>query len=412
MNQFASEHLKNTNFERFITVWLVLGGVFALIGNAASDIWLIITGLLFLVFSALQREWGWLSTRWVQLALVFWLWLLFTSAISEWPSRSFSSSAIWIRFPIFAVALPFFLTRYPDSFKWMTRAILLSLLFLMVVLVTEKILNPDSSRLFGTWRQSTKIGWLVVGFGLPIAYWALSKIFEKEKAALWAIPLVCALVLAAVITGEIYVTLSFLLGLVLFVLFSGVNAKILASMALLLPVAILSLLWLTPQLSERFYTSLTTRIPWMQTSDYYIPWTRGLKIAELNPIFGVGVRNHAAYCYQTPEVLALGGEKCFPHPHQLYIQTLSETGIIGLGLFIAMITALLWQILKNRKSGAMPLKTTMALCLVATILWPISTYSHAFGQHKNFFTWFVIAWALALAQSARPEQQQEPENKP
>lgn len=381
-----------------LAAWMLLIAVFTVLGNAASDIWLVGTIVIFIAHSAATHQWQWLQTRWFQLAIVFWIWLVITSLLSQWPESSIKVSLPWIRFPLFAIALPILLGLQFRMRHILLASLVTCLLVLAIVLVFEKINNPGVERLYGVWSQdqSPKAGWLVAGFGLPVAYWALSKMLESATAALWALPLVAILVFSATLTGEIYITLSFLLGIALFLVACRMSFKLSAWAFLLGLLVLLLIIWFAPETAQRFQHSLTTRLPWMPSSDYYTPWMRGLAAAELNPFLGIGAKNHMFYCEETAELLSIGGGVCFPHPHQLYIQIAAETGGVGLFLFLLMVAALIYEIVKGAHWRTLPLPTKAALCLVITVLWPISTYSHAFGQHRNFFTWFAIAWALSF----------------
>ncbi len=412
--------MKNNIQDYFIRLWVLSGVPLALIGNAASDIWLSVTAVFFLLYVFYTKQWFWAKIRWFQAAIALWAWMLIVSALSAWPANSLPESAAWIRFPVFALALPFIFHSFPGLFKQFVWAVILGLLFLILILILEKINNPDAVRLYGTWKQNTKIGWFLTGLGLPASYFLLSTIIDHKKHGLWALPLVSIFVLSVILTGEIYATVSFLFGLCLFIfglfVFSNrINLKtvigIIAGIGALISSATVAMLAFRPELAFRFYHSLTTRLPWMPSSDYFIPWMRGLKVGELNPFIGIGPKNYYAYCEKTADILAVGRGVCLPHPHQLYIQIWAEIGFIGLILSLIMIGFMFYKILQNRKLFALPLPVICALCLLITLFWPISTYSHAFGQHKNFFTWLGIAWAFYLAQSIkvyRPQKTDAP----
>ncbi|WP_097154546.1 O-antigen ligase family protein [Cohaesibacter gelatinilyticus] len=383
----------------FIYMWIFSVSVFTLLGNAASDIWLSMTIVIFLLYCYVEKEWFWLRKTWFQVSFVFWIWLIVTSLISQWPGSSLEDSAAWIRFPLFAIALPILLSRHPKARNFFLAGLIVSLAVLLIVLVQERINNPDAERLYGTWGQSTKSGWLVLGFGLPVSIWALSEVRKKPRTVLWAVPMVALIYATAILTGEIYITLALTLGVSLFLIFSQSSFKLLLSVGTLGIVGIFTIFQLVPQVAQRFQYSLTHRLPWLEGSDYYVPWSRGLEIFQRNPIIGIGPKNHESYCNFISEIASMSTTACYPHPHQLYIQTASETGLIGLTIFLLMIFALFSELLRGKNWRALSLSTTSALCLLITVLWPISTYSHAFGQHKNFFTWLAIAWALSLVAS-------------
>lgn len=384
--------------ELFLKIWLLSIFVFALMGNAGSDIWLIGTVVLFALHAAWSRDWQWLKTGWFQLALAFWAWMLICSLLSEWPGYSLRDSGTWIRFPLLVIALSYFLTRLPNARAWFLTALIVGLMIMAGSLVREKLLNPNASRLYGTWGQNTKAGWFILGFGLPFVYFSFERYLSNWKNVFWALPAVGVIVGCAVLTGEIYVTIELLFGIAIFLIATRVNGRALLGLGLFCAFSVAMVLFLYPDLLGRFHHSLATRLPWMPSSDYYAPWTRGILIGELNPFFGIGPKNHLFYCNQHEVIKGISDSVCFPHPHNLYIQTFSETGVPGLLLFLTILIALFVRMLgKERRRHDVPLNVIIALCIMITIMWPISTYSHGFGQHKNFFTWLNLAWAYYLS---------------
>ena len=161
-----------------------------------------------------------------------------------------------------------------------------------------------------------------------------------------------------------------------------------------------------PLLQERLIHSITTRLPWMPSSDYNLPWTTGVTMAIENPLFGVGPKNFNLYCLSlkqagTLEAL-LGVSECQWHPHNLYLQLADETGLYGLVIF-TLIAAYLIR-LAYRHSKANRWTSNVPLIVMAVIFFPIQTYSQAFGQSKNFYLWTLIGFALFLIRQQLKER--------
>lgn len=394
-----------TTPETVLGLWLFSVCLFALLGNAASDIWLVATVLLFLAVSAYSGDWTWLKMRWVQAAILFWLWLIISAALSAWPEESLKKAALWIRFPILAAAIAVLCGSYPSAKRAFLAGLIAALAVMSAVLLFEKFSDPDRVRLYGTWTQSTKAGWLMAGFGLPFSFWALGKISESRQAALLALPAVSLILIVIFLTGEIYMTLLFLFGIGIFLIASGIAIRRVLLFAGLTVCSLPVIFLVAPNVFVRFRNSIETRLPWLPSSDYYVPWVRGLETGKLNPIAGIGPHNYEMACNSTAGVKSLFEQTCFPHPHQLYIQTFAETGAIGLFLFLLLIGALFYHVIRAGGPVTRSVGGIAALCLLLSVFWPVSTYSNAFGQHRNFFTWIVVGWALTLVmKNGAPEQ--------
>lgn len=80
----------------------------------------------------------------------------------------------------------------------------------------------------------------------------------------------------------------------------------------------------------------------------FVYWETGLRMYTLNPFFGVGLGNYTYYFaemlpeqpwFNQPEILSLitprGGNVSLITPKNLYVRLLSETGLVGLAIFLA-----------------------------------------------------------------------------
>ena len=398
------------------SVWIFVGPFLALLGNTGSDIWLTAIAVLFLAFCAYRADWQWCKLGWIKLVALFWVWMLLTAGISAWPGHSLTEPPAWLRFPLFAVGFSSLLVLDARLSKSALISMVLGVLTLSTILLVERWNNPDAVRLWGTWGQNTKPGWYMLGLGLPVSLWALGQAFGGLRKALWAVPLLLLIIFATITTGEIYVSLSLGLGLSIYLLLSILSMpstqRYFVSLAIGgAIVTAISTAMIVPAVANRFIWSLTTRLPWLESSDYHIPWMRGFETWRLNPLMGVGPNNFDKFCEVNERVLALGPDWCFPHPHQLYIQIAGETGFIGLLLFVAIVVALLKHVLKANSIKQMTPQQMAAVSLLVVAFWPISTYSEAFGQHKNYFTWLMIGWALYLAKQG-PSDRKNGDDRP
>lgn len=388
-------------FEHFIQFWLCSVVIFVLLGNAASDIWLVGTTILFLIHCAFVREWDWMQTRWLQLFLLFWAWIIIASLLAPFPMNSASHTLAWIRFPLFAIALLWMLEFSKPNLRLFLMAMTTTIAVTAVILIAEKLANPQAVRLFGTWGQSPKVGWLLLGFGLPVSYWGLIAFRASSRLLLMVVTAIGLLVAITVMTGEVYVSIALIFGLGLFLLIGRPNINLSIALALLSLGAIFLVMWLSPELAGRFTHSLETRLPWLESSDYYAPWMRGLEMARQYPVFGVGPVNEELVCETVDAIRNFVSGHCQPHAHNIYIQIAADTGYFGVVLFIIAVVALFQEVTRGWTWRKPSLYMLAALCLLIVTFWPISTFSNVFGQHRNFFLWLTIAMALAFARKAR-----------
>ena len=78
--------IKNlSRFDKYMTIFWLLGPFIFLIERTPADIWLTFLSIIFLVRCFLKKDWSWASQLWFRLALLFWGFSLFSASISPDP---------------------------------------------------------------------------------------------------------------------------------------------------------------------------------------------------------------------------------------------------------------------------------------------------------------------------------------
>jgi O-antigen ligase len=214
--------------------------------------------------------------------------------------------------------------------------------------------------------------------------------------------------LAFPIGGEVYITLSISLALLVFLVASrSLNRWVIAAgvgLAILCGIA----LSLNDSLLYRFTEQTLQRLPWKETSDYYPAWVGGLRTGMMEPVLGVGPEQYWVRCMalsDAAKIALLGTSDCSWHPHNTFIQLFAETGLLGVMVFITSLLSMTVTSIKVLRSQT-GLERAVASAAFATFflfLWPVSSYSAAFGQQMNGLTWFALGVALAGVSISRAE---------
>ncbi|HEY0199148.1 MAG TPA: O-antigen ligase family protein [Rhodanobacter sp.] len=136
-------------------------------------------------------------------------------------------------------------------------------------------------------------------------------------------------------------------------------------------------------------------------------WHASMRMIEAHPVNGVGVRGFRyAYPHYAPgndhfivaESCGVGEGAC--HPHQLVLEVLAETGVIGLLLWLAAAMLALrawWHAGAAARSRAFPV--TLAL---GVMLFPLNTHLAFYSAWWGLlFGWLLGLWCAALY--VRPE---------
>ncbi|MBU6248560.1 MAG: O-antigen ligase family protein [Xanthomonadaceae bacterium] len=137
-------------------------------------------------------------------------------------------------------------------------------------------------------------------------------------------------------------------------------------------------------------------------------WGTSWRMIQAHPVNGVGVRGYRyAYPHYAPandhfvtaEACGVGEGAC--HAHQVVLEVLTETGVIGLLLWLAAVVwALSYWRRVGRESRALAFPVTVAL---GAMLFPLNTHLAFYSAWWGLlFAWLLGLWCAALG--ALPEE--------
>ena len=128
-----------------------------------------------------------------------------------------------------------------------------------------------------------------------------------------------------------------------------------------------------------------------------------LSISKDNILFGVGQRNFRKACRDI-ETKALEinfiknldsiqkenflNNLCTTHPHQIYLEVLSETGVIGLFLFMIILFSILKGIINSKK--------TYLICPMMILYIPLLPTGSYFNNFNSMFFWIIIGVVISI----------------
>ena len=387
-------------WERVIHIFWLLGPFILLIERTPADVWLSLIALTFAARSIVKKEGWWLSKIWVKAAFFFWAICILAAAMSPLPVYSVGETLVWFRFPLFAMAVVFWLGRDKRLIYGMLVSMGVSTVMMCGILAAEIMLVGFQGQ-----RLSWPYGDLVTGNYLAKACLPTFLVTvalatsAKSRIAIVGATFALASMIASIMTGE---RINFLIkacgGMLSSLAFKPKMMRVLALVALE-GGAVVSALVFTPGMLTRYANDFLTQIPVHSKSAYFRAMEPGLLAFKKYPVFGIGPGNLRILC---PELT--GGSPaydCHPHPHNFYIQMLGEVGLLGFLAGVLLIGSIIW-------TCARPAFIHRSNVVVATMwivpfafFWPIASTADFFGQWSNIFMWSSIAVALAGSQIER-----------
>jgi O-antigen ligase len=400
--------IKN-NFPYFLPLLLIFS-------RTVADITIILVGILFLFHSYKNIEWEWVKEKWFCFALIFSAYCLtVNSVMSIHPIETLAYSIFFIRWPLFAIALSFYILNDFKSLKKFFVSMTIVLIFIIFDTWWQFFFEQDllgfeqrhGNRLTGPFTSPHVGMWLAKLAMLPPLFLILYnkyKLKEQENYLSYAFFIISTILLLSVfITGE---RMSLLLTLAsIFILFMGfIFAKLfsLKKVTILFLISCILILLFSisfPDVTQRAFFSTIQKIFNWKTSDYGLVWKSAYDVWVEFPIFGAGLHKYREACenlgiYGTSYLQSIGYGVCF-HPHNLSLQLLSETGLVGFILFNLMVLAIAISSLKKYYMNKQWLYFAIVFNIIFTCFLPIASGTSFFANKYGAIIWLLIGVMLA-----------------
>ena len=426
-----------------ISYLFLLTPLFLITGPAIPDI-VVTLGVLFGIFYIFyQKEYkNVIKLNLFKISIVFWLSLLLISFFSYNKTNSFQDSLIFIRFLLipFCCYLVFF-----ENKKFFEKS--LFIIFVLVVFVCldtlYQFINYTSEDGFGKDLLGFKSNWygrLTGPFGdelIPGSYVSKFGLFgfvflisiKKFKNNIFIQSLYLSLiVLVCYVSGERMAFAAFSLSLVVLLIFLDEFRKSIILSILIGALFIFLAFYFHPfyndfnviesteyhqgQKIEKFYQcennteklcskfiniqpSFFEIIKNFSTSAYGEIYRLSYKMFLDNPITGIGINNFKYLCESNEFYKKLMvNYDCASHPHNIYIQWLSEGGIIVFISFIFYLYFLIRFIIYN--TGDRKYKI-ISLVILLSMFWPIMSTGSLIKNWFGVTSFFIIGLCLCIS---------------
>ena len=395
--ELNSALLEMPTWQRLIHIFWLLGPFILLIERSPADFWLSAISLIFLIRTAACRDGWWTSVGWVRCSFLFWVVCLVSASLSSMPLYSIGETIAWFRFPLFAMAVVFWLGKDQRLINAMLVSICIGMLLMSGILAAEFfILGQQHGRL--SWPYGDLVPGNYLAKACLPAFVVILALATSARSSVAGVSAVIAFIsiVASIMTGE---RINFLIracgGVLAALVWKPKLGRVMA-LFLIEGVAVLAALIYTPGMVLRYFTHFFSEIPVHGDSAYFRAMAPGVLAFKESPLLGIGPGNLRYLCGDVT-----GGSAaydCHPHPHNYYIQMMGEAGIAGLVTGVLFCGSIIW-------ACARPAIRDRSNVVVATMwivpfgfFWPIASSADFFGQWNNLFMWSALAVALAGAQ--------------
>tara|TARA_A100001015_G_scaffold273023_1_gene328070 strand:+ start:991 stop:2247 length:1257 start_codon:yes stop_codon:yes gene_type:complete len=377
-------------------------------GSAITNIYLVLVSFVF-IFSIFKDKNFYFGKDfyWILFYFIFILYCISISFFATDFYNSLRASVGQFRFILFSLFIVFL---FKDIKK---LNFLINLWFFLVLAIVFDVLFQDifkfniigipisyggrPSSFFG---HEIIAGSFIVYIFIPIIFFFTNKFIEGETKNKIKYILVYSIVFYAVIlTGE-RLALIMLVGATLLniVYFLRLFQIILALFFLLLFVI------LAYQFNEMFQNRINLMYE-VLSNFYHSSWGRiyesSYMLFKENYISGVGLKNYRVDCdFQIDPRPTHSAQFCSTHPHNFFLEILSETGLIGFLIFTLFFVFVIKRLSKiinfNHKNSNLLNFARGSLVILAIYVWPIKTSGSFFSTFNGSFFWFNLGLSILI----------------
>ena len=385
-----------------------------IIGPTISLINILLIDISFIFILIKSQNFLFLKKKPVILILIICVYLIFNSLISQDSSIGLKRNFGFIRFLILFIAFNYFFLK-KDFFK---KVFLVWLIIITLACVDVYIEHFFGKNILGYSGSNAKYGDRIVSFFkdepvigsyinafyfllVGFVFYLLGDLSYKKKLVILSFSII--LFFSILLTGERSALIKALSALIIFNLIND-YFKIKEKFILLIVIFTISIgiysnsiflksRWVTDNSLSIFKSEGVTKSTNLMSGNenlYLTLFRSGLTVWKNYPLFGVGNKNYRIVTCNKNELIKFPEYICGNHPHQIYLEFLSEHGIIG-GLIL--LTIIFKLIFKNLPILIKSKNYVQLGCFVflLNVFLPLIPSGAFFGDFSSNFFWINMS---------------------
>ena len=403
--KFYFHNLKLLNYKE----WILLLFPFALLKPSFINIILVLSSFIFIFEIIKNKNFELVKLKWVYFYLIF----IFFNIINAFFASDFlsaiKSSISQLRFLFFSLFIYVCIFNI-KNFNVILNTWLALLFFISLDGIYQNFfgvnffdIQVNPSRISGLFGNELVLGSYLTFSSIPLFFFHINKIKNYNFFKKIVIILIYAIIFfTIIISTERMVTIVSFLCLIFIITF---YLKIKKALMLLTILSIfLSILYYKNiKFNQRFNEAFLILNNFHESS-YGRLYESSYKLFKENIFFGVGLKNYRVDCNKQvdPRPNSIY-QFCSSHPHNLYLELLSETGLIG---FLLFCLSFFYLFLDLKKKMKLKFKNNYFrdysflmygnFLVIFFFLWPIKTSGSFFTTFNGSFFWFNLGLALLI----------------
>jgi O-antigen ligase len=391
----------------------------------------ILISLFFLFICCVNKDFSFLKDKFFIYLYIFWAYLLLSAIFIHKDTEISLKSFFYIRYIIFPIAIYYFLKKNIKSFNKIKIFYLIIIFFVVIDTWIQFFYGKDifgyglpelTGRLSGPFGKELIVGGylsLVGVLAILINFYKKKKLFLNNQFIFYLLFLVSTII----ISGE----RASILILFLFLFFNlllnkGVRKKFLLILFLAISIFFIfinfssNVKWRmyghlyslshpiikNNQISEiqndefnqlkveKLYKNYIVVLKSFKDTQWGAHWLTAIEISKDNLLFGSGIRTFRIVCKQYDDIVSLSKDsRCSTHPHNIFLEILSETGTIGLILILLFFFSFFKTfIIKSNNNNL-----TIAIgALILAVIFPLKPTGAFFSSWYGSLLWYLLGY--------------------
>lgn len=400
-------------FQKFPSILFILLPLNLISGPFLSDLSITLICLIYLSYCIKNKYFKYFQNRYFYIYLIFCFYLIFNSLVQNFNLDSLKISLFYVRFGVFAIAVFELIKLEKKTLKYFYFSLILCFSALIIDGYLQYFFGKNivgwgvsySHRVSSFFGEELILGsyisrlWPIL-FALTLNFY--SKNSRLTKFSFFILILSYVLVF---FSGER--TAFFLINLsILFILFFANNFLKIRLFIFLATIVSVILVSLFSDFAKKRIVNETINqmnlnninkgihIFSQKHTHHYIT---AYKMFLDNKVIGVGVKNFRKFC-DDPKY-AFSKDSCSTHPHNNYIQLLSETGLIGFLFLFTFSSYFAYLILIHfrKKIKKLFVFTDFEICILSGIfitIWPITSTGNVFNNWLNIIYYLYLPFLI------------------
>lgn len=401
---------------KFFSILVVLLPIALITGRAIPDIFLSLTALYFLIISLHKKLWIYYKNPIVIFFLIFCFYGIIRSIFTNitFESMTNEGSVFYFRYIFFSLGIWYLL----DNNRHLSKSFLIVLIICLTMLSLDAyvqyftgvntigIKKYSVSRLSGFMGGNEPVIGRYISYLSILAFGLICQNFKLTKK----------IIILSVLFLVLFETITFLSGerapflsLTIFILLVFIyfpNFRIYIGSGILLSIFLIGIfLIINDEIRLRMIEHTISEIS--QTSLPFLPYgvvheehyLSALKIFNDYTIFGSGTNTFKFFC-DKPEYI-ISRVSCTTHPHNVYIQTLSDLGIIGFMFLFIFFTYLSIKLIKqflfltlSKKKNLISSDFLIFYIILFVYWWPLIPTMSFYNNWNNVFIMLPLGFFM------------------